>query len=781
MELYEHQEEGLELFLRERGHGKWVQLVQPTASGKTAVVQVAVYLAVEKRQFRLALIATPFEAIEDAFAMRDAEVAQGGTGEVGDETLAQVTIETKAGRVTIPTSFWNRLRGQDKPASEELALVMAGRGERGAYVTTHTLLAGWGKSTLPKQLDDCLLVIDEAHHLGFGHVDGDKDTQLYTFAAEWLARGGTLWTVTATPFRADRQRISPAEVDTLTFEYSELASRGILPKNIRLRTVGIPTDNRPVNLLLDSDYAHIAKLVQQEGRIALLRVPAGGEGGISVRADGFTTAFQRLGYTAQEILDSTGEENAKEVRARLSEERVLGKAGYAKLTAKVYLSCRRLGEGVDTPSVGHVVFVGVPMSLNAILQTIGRGTRAKHGIPDYPEDWVDEVLVTMVVPRLPLTPEGEVAEKAVRQQVERFLHIACALECNDAILDFHRHWVKVSQRLRLPPVTRAFKGRHVDKMADARLVGVKAASYLRALDEVQAPTLGAVREVIDRWAEAETFDEGGDSAVAALDELVQLTASTNPTLAQGYKEALNTVGDSLAAVRAGQEEGVILPRQVYVDLLRKALDKLVDTHRDLVTAVDLDIGRTLTGVLTPERMRTIAREMGEARDRAYYLTDLEVVEKVILPYKAMYGRLPSLTLGQQDVSSFVGASRSLTQIDQMLRRTGFDLSRLCAVHHWVLLPPPQLSAIRRAWMARKRFPKIAEHEWSTLQGLMQLQAARGPLWRVRVGQVEESVVGLTLAARRGWRGLPGNQTLEELLESPTTLKIVPPLAEHAPV
>jgi len=71
-------------------------------------------------------------------------------------------------------------------------------------LTTMQQLTRWGVGCLPSDLKGKLLILDEGHHAGSGDEGAEDDPQIGKFAQEWVARGGAVLWVTATPFRSQR-------------------------------------------------------------------------------------------------------------------------------------------------------------------------------------------------------------------------------------------------------------------------------------------------------------------------------------------------------------------------------------------------------------------------------------------------------------------------------------------------------------------------------------------------------------------------------------------------
>jgi superfamily II DNA or RNA helicase len=701
------------LLSEEAQRARWAALVMPTGQGKTAVLTAAVGAAIADGSVRGAVFLTPMVHIEDAF-----------------ERAVTFTYapEGKAVRkVVVDDGFWVRPRNEAAPVTETIREYL--RDPKGVLLSTHAqtwrLLAA---AVLPDDLTGVVLALDEAHHTG-AEDDRRDGTWCDRFAKAWHARGGTVWQVTATMEREDKLRIHPDDVVPFRVSYVRAANEGFAPRSIRLRTVESVVIDRPPNELQPADCERIAALVRTEGRPTVIRVPAKDA---EEMARMVTASLVDAGYSADEIVDAVGKDDyiKADVRDMLDRERDLP---YAKTQTRVVVACRRMSEGADWPHCSHVVSIGAPTSLPAFVQLVGRALRGKRDIKGYPKAWVDETLVTLVIPKL---PEGSAGW---REQVERLLLFACALDCNDVVYDYLDFWAGLVKNFRLPPTVR--KSRVAGMMlsdeerrdATARMVELVGAARLGG----KPVTLGRVLKLAHASGDPELL-RAVTASLVGREELA-------PAVREATQNALEAAAAAVATEER-QERAERAFRVAFDNALQGSLINIADKYQDLALDVDLRIARAVEGVLTPQRVGEIAADLRARRDALYNLSDVDVL-KVIDAYRAKYGRAPSLVEGEQDASEFVGFSFQLRDLDRTLRRSGLDLARFVTIpRSWVVGPDLDLDAIR----ARRILPARPEL-WETPHAIRKARDQRG--LKVRIGKLDEHVLGITLAAERGWRGL----------------------------
>jgi hypothetical protein len=702
--LRDYQEEAVAFALENLPSGRWVTLVLPTAAGKTVILQnLTVQMAT-----RRCLTTVPLVTIEDAFA-EPVRFREGAPG---------------------------FLRIREDGGLEALhGFVRSGSG---AALTTHALLVRIDLTDLPADLTGCALVIDETHHTG------EQETLLHGAADAWHGRGGMVIAATATPFRSDGRPIGPAGAPVFRISRRALAAGGWCPSTIDAQVLRIEGD-RPRGVLIDNDVRRIAEFVAVQERVkvgrrfmearrpTVIRVPPVGAGDLAVQ---FIAALEAAGVPSRNIINAVGEGN--DIREVLLREREIAHtSGFRHRTVDVIVACRRMAEGADWPFCCRVVSVGLSDTLLPTLQLMGRACRDKTRIRDYPREWADVVQYTAFVPDPPADEES--------RHVRRMLLLAVGIDCDESARDYARFWSDLAAGWRLPPPLRPRLAAVIDPgddvLAEAGIIGTAAAFHLRTVFD-RDPTVGETAALLDRWGDAH-----GRRALRRLLEAL-------PEIREGVRAAL---ADALAhTVTRWRTGGVKAPEVEFEDALHAGLLAVAARHADLACPVHANLAPGLRGVLTLPKLEAVVADMAAARNATCGFTDQEAA-RIVLAWRAAHGRWPTAMDAAQDVSRFAGRRATLADVDTALRRRGIDLARICALADVVGRPQVDRIELRRVV---GRMPWIPETTFLSAGAILEGRR-RWDLSR-KFGRPED-LVALEMAARRGWRGLPGGQTLGEIL------------------
>ena len=608
-----------------------------------------------------------------------------------------------------------------------------------------------------------LVIIDEAHHAGDDEDDAES-TQLAKLAAFVRERGGSIWMATATPFRTDGRAIFPDYVRPHVMPYSRLALDGVLPAVIDVVAFDIPEPVRPKGVLLPSDYPKIAQVVVTAKRPASIRLPQGNVTGDARRmGEQIKLALVDLGMSPLRILVAIGDDTQAELAQRLAREQDAAsdpKKGYAHRDLDVIISCNRLGEGADWPFCSHDVSVGITMSLSRYLQGLGRACRPKTEIAGYPKDWQNNVLATIIVPAF---EETEIERRRLAQQA---LLLSLAFEGSEAMINFERLWRGCVPGLRLPVRDRAIVEGVRSPAADVVVDGLSypAAVALRLREVLgREPTIfEIVREI--RLATPEIERLGGKRA---LRRVIRAYVRLIVTVAFDADEMERTITKALNAAEEEARGKIEFEdvEAVYVDALLDAFSALAASWTNVVYPIDATIERLRVRQgfgfqLTPERMRSMALDMEASLATATAFTDAEII-RMHVGYTQRYGVVPHRRNAQQDVSPWMnGRYCSIADIEARLRATKFSLDMLAIAvkSGWTSGPPLTVEAIAAALAKRRMFHVPLPIEEYTEQMPM-MRASHDPTYEIKINGKRESVLGLHLALMRGWRGLPGGQTL----------------------
>lgn len=323
-----------ELIDRATGTDQHMLIEYPTGSGKTLVADgIASRLGKTKR----VLIATTQKAIEDTFA------------DLGHAR--------------------SRERGTTSSKSIERFLC----GPNGVCVTTHSALVRVGEFSA----DQCVLILDEAHH-------GGEYRKLGLFTKEFITKGGRVIHMTATAFRTDNERILSGD---FVHEYRSMSrhmAEGYAPPTVETELSSFVSLDTPADLFygkveIDTIGEHnieslarsmIAKWKSTGKPKVIVRVPSSPSGAMKTVA-AICTAFKAVGAR---VVNASGAINRAGLEETLRSERA---REYKDSAIDVIVGCIRVSEGLDWPHCTDVYCVGVPTSMQLVIQLLGRAMRLK--------------------------------------------------------------------------------------------------------------------------------------------------------------------------------------------------------------------------------------------------------------------------------------------------------------------------------------------------------------------------------------------------------------------
>ena len=358
-----------------------VLVEQPTGSGKTLAIVAIVGKLMGSGRLNHAVIAVPQEQIEHGFVHRDYE-----------------TIGSEGGLIEAPAGMIRATRRGRRGSVRELLEYCRGGTSGRAVACTHASLNHLKPVDLPDDLAGYALVVDEAHHApaeGLARVVG-----------EWRRRGGRLLFFTATPFRSDGREVRLEGMRLIRRSLAEHMQDGdgaYAPRHLDNEIVPIELDGLEVTGPLFSGEAAlggahsdrlieaIARTWERDGRPkAIVRVPplAGGSGEVVGKLVG---GLRSLGAR---VLDASGrgKDDQNRFLAALEKERSCGHAEAHDLIVGV----QRVMEGTDWPHCSTVYCVGLPASLQTVVQLIGRAMRPKGA--SHPAIHRDRARIAFFVP-----------------------------------------------------------------------------------------------------------------------------------------------------------------------------------------------------------------------------------------------------------------------------------------------------------------------------------------------------------------------------------------------
>ena len=362
-----------------------VLVEQPTGSGKSIqiVTLVAMHLG---RRFSHAVISAPQEQIERGFVVRDYDLIGFPAG------LGVATSEIETPRDLICGARESTLR-----SSKRLVAYLRQPGPSDhALACTHATLNRLTKIDLPDDLTGRALFIDEAHH---APADG-----LSRIISVWRQRGGQLYFFTATPYRSDGRRVAMDGMRLLRRSLAEHMDDGFAPRHLASEIVALghpgdaitggqfTGDEAPPASYTDELIESLCRKWIDDGRPkAIVRVPPmrGGSGRLVMRLK------HGLESHGARVLDATGvgAEVKKQFLDNLGEER---NRTFVNSRFDVMIGIQRVLEGTDWPLCGAVYCVGMPGSLNTVVQLLGRAMRLKG--EDYPAAQRNRASLVFFVP-----------------------------------------------------------------------------------------------------------------------------------------------------------------------------------------------------------------------------------------------------------------------------------------------------------------------------------------------------------------------------------------------
>ncbi len=366
---------------RSDGH---VLVEQPTGSGKTMQIVTLVAMQLGKR-FTHAVIAAPQQQIEEGFTDLDYRFV----AFPACQGVAAPDIETPENLV-----MGARNSRQLNSTGRLLAYLRQSGLPDHALACTHAALNRLDSKRLPENLSGKALFIDEAHH-----ASADGLSEVVTL---WRDRGGQLYFFTATPYRGDGR---PVAIDGMRLYRRSLAehmAEGFAPRHLESEIVALGRRGDMVSAgqfkgeEAPPDWNEVVndicrRWTEDDRPKAIVRVPPM-RGGSAGRVAHLIRALQSQGAR---VLDATGTamEDKKRFLAALKAEK---NRSHAESRFDVVVGIQRVMEGTDWPVCGAVYCVGMPGSLNTVVQLLGRAMRPKG--EDYPEPQRDRARLVFFVP-----------------------------------------------------------------------------------------------------------------------------------------------------------------------------------------------------------------------------------------------------------------------------------------------------------------------------------------------------------------------------------------------
>jgi hypothetical protein len=703
-----------------------VLVEQPTGSGKTMqiVTLVAMHLG---RRFTHAVISAPQEQIEQGFVHRDYHRVDW----CRHDGVAVPSVE-------VPEEIILAARKSDLGSVRQIRSYLRLPGPLDhALACTHAALNRLTAAHLPADLSGKALFIDEAHHAS---ADG-----LSQIVSLWRERGGQLFFFTATPYRGDGRPVALEGMRLFRRSLAEHMAEGFAPGHLdnEIVALGNPGDSISAGQFTGEDApppsyfdalvnAISRKWVDDRKPKAIVRVPPmrGGSEGLVGRL------IHALSSHGARVLNATGTE-AKDKQRFLAALQSEKNRTFAESRYDIIVGIQRVLEGTDWSVCSAVYCVGMPGSLNTVVQLLGRAMRLKGD--GYPSAHRDRARLVFFVPC-----GGGSALADLSLDHSRHALLTC---CFLADHEVGQEWI-VLREVR----------RGIEDALGPRVENNAAADAENEADEPLDPEVRAEIELVMATAREQIVSEGGEPT---LGDIVQLSAKTRPDLPEA---ALHRVAAEVLAPQA-DSVGKTAREIIHKEMTRRLrIDPRVKKAMEEAFAVVLNEFRTVTleGSVVLESVRRQVHGItgGQMREFAQRLRDAArrpLTEDQILFWADTHhrrtGEWPNVYSGS--VSNALG--ETWKNIDSALRiglrdlPGGSSLAQLLAEEHGVRnrkdLPPLSKAQIL-AWAD-------AHHE----------QTGRWP--KAGSGSVldvpGETWANLERVLREGVRGLPSGSSLAQLL------------------
>lgn len=704
-----------------------VLIEQPTGSGKTMQIVTLVAMQLGQR-FTHAILSAPQEQIEHGFVHRDYQ-------RVDWAAHAGVAVPS----VKVPEEIILASRKSDLGSVRQIRsyLRLPGPLEH-ALACTHAALNRLTAEDLPDDLSGQALFLDEAHHAS---ADG-----LSQVVSVWRERGGQLYFFTATPYRGDGRRVALEGMRLLRRSLAEHMAEGFAPGHLdsEIVALGRPGDSitagqftgedAPPPSYLDQAVEAITRKWQDDGKPkAIVRVPpmrGGSEGLVG-------SLIHALSSKGARVLNATGtgtEDKQRFLNALESEK----SRTFAESSHDVIVGIQRVMEGTDWPVCNAVYCVGMPGSLNTVVQLLGRAIRPKGD--GHPLAHRDRARLVFFVPC-----GGGSALTDLSLDHSRHALLTC---CFLADHEVGQEWI-VLREIR----------RGIEDALGPPGENPVAADAENEANEAIDPEVRAEVELAMASAREQIISEGGEPT---LGEVVQAAAKSRPDLPEAAIQQVATevlaAQPSPTGFSARDAIHTEVARRLRIDpRVKKAMEEafalVLNEFRDVTlkdSAVLERVRRQVHGV-TGGQMREFAQRLRDATPRP-------LAEELILAWAdshyARTGLWPTTRSGpvaEAPGETWIGVESALRAGVRDLPG-GSSLAQLLAENRGVPNPadrPPLTQEQMLEWADQHH---ARTGKWSTTRSGA-IDEAPGETW-----------MGVESALRVGGRGLLGGSSLARLIK-----------------
>lgn len=388
---------------------KEVGVLSGTGSGKSLLALLVAAVLQHSRTFTHVIVAAPTNVIRRGFVV-DAETYV----DCGD-----------FGRWRLPMHV---RRVNDNKSEGLIAYLNTRTSEHELLATTQQTLCGSITAFVSANLHHggqiargVLLVFDESHHL---NTEKEK-AQLQKFRKEFLAAGGAIMYMSATPDRGDGCQSVPDHVEWVVQRpLAWLMANGYAPSKIIDFAINVPGDGKDSedSLGIPKNYLDAMHRVHRD----ILEHHGNGElkATVRIQSQDFEKNHRIIGSMAKKLIDTGVRTYVASDRHNVDSNMVIlldvqrrsGKPIPTKLEDRfgylmdyeksiqhfsescvdVIIGIQKVVEGFDWFVCNHVYMLGIPRRIPTAVQLIGRATRSRQQLIGYPEAWRDCSRVVMI-------------------------------------------------------------------------------------------------------------------------------------------------------------------------------------------------------------------------------------------------------------------------------------------------------------------------------------------------------------------------------------------------
>jgi superfamily II DNA or RNA helicase len=717
-----------------------VLVEQPTGSGKTVQIVTLVAMLLGRR-FSHAVISAPQEQIEQGFSKRDYEV-------IAFPDCQGVAVPL----IQVPKALIKGARESRLGSVKRIIHYLRQPGPLdNAFACTHAALNRLTADDLPADLTSKALFVDEAHH-----ASADGLSEIVTL---WRERGGQLFFFTATPYRGDNRPVKLKDMRVFRRSLAEHMAEGFAPRHLESEIValGQPGDTitagqftgeeAPPSSYFEALVAAICRRWVEDGKLkAIVRVPPmqGGKSGELVGR-----LLQALSSQGARVLDTTGTGTMDKQRFLSALEAEKNRT-YATSAFDVMVGIQRVLEGTDWPVCSAVYCVGMPGSLNTVVQFLGRAMRLKG--EDYPAAQRDRARLVFFVPC-----GGGAALADLSLDHSRHGLLTC---CFLADHEIGQEWI-VLREVR----------RGIETALGSRTENPTTADAENEADEPIDPEVRAEVELAIASAREQILRAGGEPT---LGEVMELTAKTRPDLPKTALQrvaveilAAQTTAAGTSARKAIHEE---IAKRLRIDpMVKKAMTEafavVLEEFRDATlkdSAVLESVGRQIHGI-TGGQMREFTKRLRDAMPRP--LTEEQILAWADAHHERT-GEWPKVVT--EPIANF--PDETWRAIDAALRHGMRGLPGQSSL--------PQLLAAKRGVPNPANLPQLTEAQ---ILAWADSYHEKEKCWpNINSGLVladsDETWKSIDNMLRIGLRGLPGGSSLAKLLADQRQFRNIQDLA-----